>query len=337
VRRRLIGASLAVVLALAGCTSGSPRSGPSASSSPSSAAAAGFQPGAAGAGDPYYPTYGNGGYDVASYGLKVRYDPAGNQLTATATITATATADLSRFNLDLAGLTVRSVTVDRAPATSSRDKNELVITPRRGIARGTRFTVDIAYGGQPGPVSPNLGAGGFLHSDGSGGAAVAVGQPESASAWFPVNDHPSDKATYAIEVTVPAGVSAISNGVLAGRSTTGGWTTWRWREQAPMASYLVTLAIGRYRVKTGEHDGKPVLTAVAESLPEGGSADRALARTTEITDFLATQFGPYPFDAYGGIAIDDERVTTPAGWSRTSWPTSGTATASRCGGGGTSG
>jgi aminopeptidase N len=308
VRRRLIGASLAVVLALAGCTSGSPRPGPSASSASSassSAAAAGFQPGAAGVGDPYYPTYGNGGYDVASYGLKVRYDPPSNQLTAAATITATATADLSRFNLDLAGLTVRSVTVDGKAATSRRDKNELVVTPGRGIARGARFTVDIAYGGQPGPVSPNLGAGGFLHS---GGAAVAVGQPESASAWFPVNDHPSDKATYAIEVTVPAGTSAISNGVLVGSSTTGGWTTWRWREQAPMASYLVTLAVGRYRVKTGEHDGKPVLTAVAGSLPEGGSADRALDRTTEITDFLSTQFGPYPFDAYGGIVIDDDRV-----------------------------
>ena len=295
-------AALAVVLALAGCSSGGPST---PTPSPTTPAGAGFRPGAAGAGDPYYPTYGNGGYDVASYRLKVRYDPAGNQLTATASIKATATADLSRFNLDLIGLTVHSITVDGAAATSTRDGNELVITPVRGLARGARFTVEIAYGGQPGPVSPNLGAGGFLHSDGE---AVAVGEPESASSWFPVNDHPSDKATYTIDVTVPQAVSAISNGVLAGRSTTAGWTTWKWSEQAPMASYLVTLAIGDYRVATGEHAGKPVLTAVAASLPAGGSADRALARTTEITDFLASQFGPYPFDAYGGIVIDDDRV-----------------------------
>ena len=38
-------------------------------------------PGAAGVGDPYFPTYGNGGYDVASYDLKVRYDPATDRLT----------------------------------------------------------------------------------------------------------------------------------------------------------------------------------------------------------------------------------------------------------------
>jgi len=302
-------ALLAVVLVVAGCTSGGPAPAPSPStpSAPPSPAASGrFQPGAAGAGDPYYPTYGNGGYDVASYQLRLRYDPAGNRLTATATIVATATADLSRFNLDLAGLTVQSVTVDGTRAASARDGNELMITPARGLAKGTRFTVQVAYGGRPGPVNPRLGAGGFLHDDGE---AVALGQPESASSWFPVNDHPSDKATYTVEVTVPEGVSAISNGVLAGRSTADGWTTWRWEERAPMASYLATLAVGEYRVITGEHnDGKPVVTAVDSSLPAGGPADRAMARTTEIADFLATQFGPYPFDAYGGIVVDDTRV-----------------------------
>jgi aminopeptidase N len=312
VRRQV--AALAVVLALAGCGSGGPDPARSPAALPSSAARAtpagaagtGFQPGAPGAGDPYFSTYGNGGYDVASYQLKVRYDPAANQLTGTATIKATATANLSRFNLDLAGLTVQSVTVDGMAATSVRDKSELVITPARGLARGKSFTVTIAYGGQPGPINPAQVTGGFLRS---GDGAVAIGEPESASAWFPVNDHPSDKATYTIEVTVPEGVSALSNGVLAGRSTSGGWTTWRWAEKAPMASYLVLLAIGDYRVTTGEHDGKPVVTAVAASLPAGGSAERALARTTEITDFLATKFGPYPFDAYGGIVIDDERVS----------------------------
>jgi aminopeptidase N len=296
---------LAVVLVLAGCTSdGAPRA-PSPSPPPSPAASGQFQPGAAGAGDPYYPTYGNGGYDVASYQLRLRYDPARNQLTATATIKATATADLSRFNLDLAGLTVRSVTVDGTAATNARDGNELVVTPARGVANGAGFTVDVAYGGRPGPVNPRLGAGGFLHDDGE---AVALGQPESASSWFPVNDHPSDKATYTVEVTVPEGISAISNGVLEERTTADGWSTWRWAERAPMASYLATLAVGRYRMTTGTHAGKPVVTAVDSSLPAAGSADRAMARTTEVADFLATQFGPYPFDAYGGIVIDDNRV-----------------------------
>ncbi|MFI9590537.1 hypothetical protein [Nonomuraea sp. NPDC052265] len=40
--------------------------------------------------------------------------------------------------------------------------------------------------------------------------------------WYPSNDHPADKATFDISVTVPEGKQAISNGVLASRRTSAG-------------------------------------------------------------------------------------------------------------------
>ncbi|TDC47194.1 M1 family peptidase [Micromonospora sp. KC207] len=263
--------------------------------------------GAADVGDPYVPGRGNGGYDVAAYRLRVRYDPADDRLTGHATVTATATTGLSRFNLDLSGLTVGAVRVDGAPARHARDSDELVVTPARSLARGTRFAVDVEYTGVPQPVGNTaLGLGGFLATaDG----AVALGQPDSAATWYPVNDHPSDKATYDIEVTVPDGLAAVSNGVPAGRVSGGGWTTWRWAERAPMASYLSMLVIGDYRVATGTHRGKPMVTAVAASLPADGPAAASLARTGEIVDFLADRLGPYPFDSYGGIALAEGRVS----------------------------
>ena len=73
-----------------------------------------FLPGAPGAGDPYFPLDGNGGYDVQHYLLDVDYDPATDVLTGVATITARATQNLSSFNLDFEGLTVRSITVNGA-------------------------------------------------------------------------------------------------------------------------------------------------------------------------------------------------------------------------------
>jgi aminopeptidase N len=265
-----------------------------------------FRPGADGAGDPYFPTYGNGGYDVAGYDLKVRYDPAGGRLTGTATITATATQDLSRFDLDLAHLTATSVRVDGAAATAKADGNELVVTPKAGIRKGTRFTALVEYGGEPRQLgNTTLGDGGWLRTaDG----AIALGQPESASTWFPVDDHPSDKATFKLAVTVPDGVEALSIGVPGPRESAGGWTTWHWTESSPLASYLSTVVIGQYRVTTGTHDGKPLVEAVPESLPATGAAATSIARTPEIADFLATLFGPYPFDAYGGIVVDDEHI-----------------------------
>ncbi|MFF5179575.1 M1 family metallopeptidase [Micromonospora sp. NPDC000316] len=275
---------------------------PSASPSPSRV----FTPGAAGVDDTYFPSYGNGGYDVGQYTVKVRYDPAKGRLTGTATVRATATSDLSSFNLDLAGLTVTTVTVDDAPAIHTRTENELVIKPASGLIAGNGFVAEIAYEGVPKPLKNEmLGDGGFLHTD---DGAIALGQPESASTWFPVNDHPSDKATYDFEITVPKGLTAISNGVPGGSTTTDGWTTWKWSEKSPMASYLSMVVIGKFRITTGEHKGRPVYSAVTTTLAKG-APDASIAQTVKVADYLETVFGPYPFDAYGGVVVSDSRIS----------------------------
>ncbi|MFG1950079.1 M1 family metallopeptidase [Micromonospora sp. NPDC048830] len=297
------GLLLTAALAVAGCGSTPTEPLPAESEQPTRVRQ--FEPGAAGVGDDYFPKYGNGGYDVTRYIVKVRYDPARDRLSGTTTVQATATTDLSSFNLDLAGLSVREVTVDGAPARHSRTGDELVITPASGLTSGNGFTAEISYVGEPAPLrNEALGEGGFRHtSDG----AVALGQPESASTWFPVNDHPSDKAAYDFEFTVPKGLTAVSNGVPVGNSTSGGWTTWKWAERSPMASYLSTVAIGEFRVTRGEHKGRPVFSAVTTKLPQG-AADASIARTVEVADYLEGVFGPYPFDAYGGVVVSEPGI-----------------------------
>ncbi|MFC4146189.1 M1 family metallopeptidase [Micromonospora mangrovi] len=304
--RGSVGLLLAAASVLAGCQSSdagqvAPTPGRSVPVTPRS-----FAPGAAGVGDPYFPTYGNGGYDVARYTVKVRYDPDSDKLTGTTTVQATATTDLSAFHLDLAGLTVRSVTVDGVKARHKRESDELVVTPATGLTSGNGFVAEIRYDGVPAALRNEvLGEGGWLHtSDG----AIALGQPESASTWFPVNDHPSDKATYDFEITVPDGLTAVSNGVPKGKTRPQkGWTTWKWSEGSPMASYLSMVVIGRFRVTTAEHKGRPVFSAVTTGLAEG-APDRSVARTVEVADYLESVFGPYPFDAYGGVVVADARI-----------------------------
>jgi aminopeptidase N len=290
--RSLVAAVVAGTLFVGGCNADEP--------------AGNFQPGAPGVGDTYYPAYGNGGYDVVGYDVKLRYDPATDQLSGTATITATATQDLSRLNLDLAHLAASKVTVGGKPAEARAERDELVVTPEEGLRDGTRFTVVVDYAGVPKPLgNDTLGEGGFLHTEDGG---FALGQPESASTWFPVNDHPSDKATFALAMTVPDGLEVIANGVPGERTSTGGWTTWRYAEPTPMASYLATVVIGEYRVTTATHRGKPLVTAIPTSLPADGPAATSIARTAEVADYLESVFGPYPFESYGGVVLDDGRV-----------------------------
>ncbi|MGW5669523.1 M1 family metallopeptidase [Micromonospora sp. NPDC003776] len=303
--RRRLGLLVTGALLLGGCGSTDAGSADPTSAAPTPSASRSVGPGAAGAGDPYFPSYGNGGYDVLHYTVKVRYDPASDRLSGTTTLRATATANLSAFNLDLAGLTVRSVTVDGVTARHARADDELVITPATALTSGNGFVAEIRYDGVPAALRNDvIGDGGWLHtSDG----AVALGQPESASTWYPVNDHPSDKATYDIEITVPKEFTAVSNGVPKGRTVRGDWATFAWSEGAPMASYLTTVVIGKFRVTTGTHKGRPVYSAVTTKVADG-APDRSVAWTVEVADYLESVFGPYPFDAYGGVVVADDRI-----------------------------
>ncbi|MFC3500375.1 M1 family metallopeptidase [Micromonospora krabiensis] len=260
------------------------------------------QPGGPGLGDTYFPDYGNGGYDVAHYDVRLRYDPGSDRLSGTTTILARATQDLSRFNLDFL-LDVESVRVNGWAATTTTDGvHELVVTPSRAITKGQDLTIVVRYAGVP---SETL-VGGYTGWTRTDDGALAVNEPESAWWWFPSNDHPLDKATYDISVSVPTGVEVISNGVQPRPplAEAGNRTRWIWRTTSPTATYLAFLAIGQYDIVTDTApNGQPVVNAYSTTLGELGPAARAsIERTAEIVEWGAGLFGPYPFEAQGGVA-----------------------------------
>lgn len=257
--------------------------------------------GADGIGDPYYPEDGNGGYDVTAYDVGISYDPRTRELSGDTLVTATATAALTRFNLDLTGLAVSSVEVDGAAAEHERDGGqELVVTPAEPLAEGQEFAVRVVYAGEPEAEKDGpLGAGGWQIS--KSGGAFAAGEPHSASSWFPVNDHPRDKAAFAVSARVPDGWSVISNGVEEPPVSKGGWTTYRWVEPNRIASYLTTIGIDKWTFERSKlADGTPVVNAYA---PGAEDKKAVQARMPEVLEFLAAEFGEYPQSAAGGIYL----------------------------------
>jgi aminopeptidase N len=266
-------------------------------------------PGAAGVGDSYYPGYGNGGYDVRHYDLDVTYNPATDQLAGRVSLGARSNKKLCSFNLDLVGLEVRDVKANGKRASWSRDGQELVVTPRRPLKKRARFEVVVRYGGVPVELqAPDIPVPrGFMPtSDG----AIVAGQPEVAATWYPVNDHPRDKASYSFEVAVPDGYEVVANGKPRGQDQRpGGWTAWRWEAREPMASYLATIDIGYWDIVRWRTDGGvPVYDAVDTAITGGVRAaiNSSLARQGEILDLLSGAFGPYPFSTVGGI-VDSEQ------------------------------
>jgi aminopeptidase N len=261
--------------------------------------------GSTGVGDPYFPGLGNGGYDVDHYTLDLTWRADDGELDGVTTIAATATQDLSRFSLDLSGLTVRSVTVDGEPAPFDHDDRELLIAPAEDIAEGDAFTTLVTYSGKPVPVSDGT----DLFEVGwqtDGREAFVASEPTGASTFYPVNDHPTDKATYTFRVTAPEDQTVAANGLLVADNDTGhGTRSWTYEARDPMASYLVQIAIGDYElVDAGQVEGVVVRHALHRSL--SADARVAVEETAAMIQLLDDVYGAYPFEAYGVVAVDED-------------------------------
>lgn len=268
-----------------------------------------YSAGAPGAGDPYFPLAGNGGIDVLHYDLDLDYTPPAaapapleGKLSGVATIELVATQDIDRFNLDLRGLKVSSVAVGKKKMSFTQSGGELVVTPRPKLKTGESATVVVTYGGTTARPTDIEGAlyGWVTTRDG----AMVVSEPDGSPTWFPVSDHPTDKATYSFEITVPAGRTAVANGLLVGSSTSAGKTTWKWDAPDPMAAYLVTATVGDFRLEQyTAANGTPIIDAIDRSRTPGQVA--SLARTSDMLTFFESRFGPYPFVSYGAIVDND--------------------------------
>jgi aminopeptidase N len=269
-----------------------------------------YTPGSPGLGDPYFPREGNGGYDVAHYDLELTYIPDDHHLGGSATITATATQNLSRFNLDFKNYKIGNITVNGEPAKFTRHAQELAITPSKGLPKGKKFTVKVTYAGTPHTVlhSPIIfGAPyGWIYTD--DGAFVGC-EPNAASTWYPSNDHPSDKATFTFDITVPDGTKVVANGDLTGEGTGGGMSNFVWEEKEPMATYLATIDIGKWKFHEDKSDGGiPVFVAVDPALEDQAEATKVIQLHADITDYWAKLFGKYAFSSTGAIIDDVDNV-----------------------------
>jgi aminopeptidase N len=259
-----------------------------------------------GLGDPLLPYAGNGGYDVQHYTLDIEVTSVEDgDIQATTTIELLATADMATFHLDFTRLDINSIEVDGDEAAFDYDDGELMITPDEPLEAGEEYTVAIEYEGNPERApNPAIGFGGWTtYRDG----IYVAGQPFSATTFIPVNDHPRDKATYTIRVTVAEPYLAISNGLLMDEIDNGDTRTFVWEMNDPMASYLITIAIGEFEVeKQVGVDGLPITNYYPLDAPD--YYYEAFARQPQIIDYLSELFGPYPFDSAGGIVIDNPRM-----------------------------
>lgn len=254
-----------------------------------------------GLGDALFPTLGNAGYDVQHYTLDLNIDVDNNVISGAATLEVKALEDLPTFNLDFRGLGIATLKVDGQDTKYERTDSELTVTPATTLKGGQDFAVEVKYGGQP--VSATLSGSPTQGWRQFPGGIVVAGEPEGASTWYPVNEHPCDKALYTLKFTVPKPYVVAANGHQVSVTDNSDTTTYLSELRDPAASYLITVDVGRYeKVTQSSPDGLEIRHYFPQNL--SASTRAIFDNTPEMIDFLSSKFGPYPFEAYGGIVVD---------------------------------
>jgi aminopeptidase N len=190
-----------------------------------------------------------------------------------------------------------------AGAGESVADDRLVIHLPKTLRRGDGASVAIHYRGAPKIglywVQPEKGLPDKRYE------VWSQGEGEDNRHWIPCHDYPDDKSTFEGRFRVPRGYTAISNGVLAGTREVGDRTEFHWKLEQPQVSYLIMLAVAKYRIYETKWRDVPV-TYVVPPGTDDATILRGYGLTPDMMEAMSKIIGiDYPFGKYAQVVVQD--------------------------------
>lgn len=253
-------------------------------------------------------------YDVKYVKLDIALTDTGVNIGGSATTVALVTAtSMAAYVFELTpALAIDSVLINGIShtVTSGGDIKRVALTSP--LAQNTVFTAQVYYHG-----TPEKGNGFFTRlglnqykTDAEGiNVTYTLSEPYMSKDWWPCKQSLQDKIdSAAIWLTVPDSTKAGSNGLLKKVTPVpGGKLRYEWHTQYPIAYYLLSVAVAKYK----DYSYKVVLPGVADSMLvqnyvyDAGDISPSLKiqldSTTQMLQYFSEIFGVYPFykEKYG--------------------------------------
>lgn len=247
--------------------------------------------------------------DVLHYRLQVGLTLDQPRVAGTVTIDFETLAEVDAVMIDaFENLQINAVRFDGAAREFVRARRSLTLNFASPLPANRRFAIAIDYEGDPTSGTTEIAMLTARHGTGIDNAPViaTLSEPYGSPSWWPCVDNPSDKATAEIEATVPERFVVASNGTLTGTEPAGGdKVTYFWREDYPIATYLVSVAITNYEKFEDSYtslDGTKTMPLVYYVYPEHlQRARQKFGVTSKAMEIFAPLFGEYPFldEKYG--------------------------------------
>ncbi len=130
------------------------------------------------------------------------------------------------------------------------------------------------------------------------------GEAQCNRYWLPIYDHPSNKATSELIISVPEKFTVISNGDLLSSEERDGWRAWHWRMDKPHSTYLISVIVGEFESDREESSG----VQLRYYYPPGrrGDAELSFSKTKDMLKFFTEYTGvPYPYGSYTQTCVSE--------------------------------
>jgi aminopeptidase N len=208
-----------------------------------------------------------------------------------------------KITLDSVGLTIQSVTLNKATAKFETTADKLIIPLPSAAKAGEKYEVTIRYEGKP-----NKGMYFILPDKDYPDRPKQIwtqGESEDTRYYLPTYDYPNDRLTTETILTVPASWITVSNGKLISvTDTSKGLRTWTWKESVPSSTYLITVVAGEFNEVKESWHGIPVTYYAPK-----GRGDRLsinYSHTPAMMELFSKKVGvDYPWEKYAQSMVDD--------------------------------
>ena len=269
-----------------------------------------------------FSTLADNNYNVVYYKLNLKITTNPQLVKGSVLIKAVSEInELNKIRLDLKNnFIIDSILVSKNKTNFNRSGDSFDILLPINYAQGEVVEAEVFYNGIP----QSGGFGSFVFSSHAGVPWVwSLSEPYGAKDWWPCKDHPSDKADSAdIIITCDSTFKVGSNGILVSeKNNLDGTKTFFWKENYPIANYLISVALTNYAefsnyFKYSPTDSMQILNYV---LPENLSTSKQpLALTVDMLQIFSNHFGLYPFikEKYGhaqfgwGGAMEHQTMTS---------------------------
>lgn len=253
-------------------------------------------------------------YDVKYVKLDIALNDTGVNIIGSATTKALVTvASMDTYCFELSkALTIDSVFVNGVAQTiiSKGDVRRIVLSSP--LAKNEMFTAQVYYHGTPDKGNgffTRLGLNQYKADPPGINVTYTLSEPYMSKDWWPCKQSLQDKIdSAAIWLTVPDSTKAGSNGLLKKITPMpGGMLRYEWHTQYPIAYYLLSAAVAKYK----DYSYKVGLPGVADSMlvqnfiydvPDAMALYKAgLDSAAQVLQYFSEVFGVYPFykEKYG--------------------------------------